>query len=139
MICEEFRERVHGLIDARFLELNDPDLASHAEGCEECAEFHRALLSIDAGLRHVPVPPIPDSLVHSLREIGTPQVLPSLGWKPDIGRAALYLIPGLLLWAAQWILPVPERPYIFAVMTFIGTFTLMTSIFRPRILGSGKI
>jgi len=139
MICEEFRERAHRLIDARVPGLNDPDMTSHAGDCEECAEFHRALLAVDAGLRTMPVPPIPGRLVHSLREIGAPQVLPSPGWKPDIARAAVYLIPGILLWAAQWVLPVPERPYIPAVMTFIGTFTLVTSIFRPRILGSRRI
>ena len=135
MNCEEFRERVHLLFDEGKVEITDAEVMAHVGACQECAEFHRALLTIDAGLRQVSVLPVPDALVHSLREIGTPHVHPSPGWKPDIERAAVYLVPGILLWASQWALPAYLRPYLLAVMTFIGTFTLMTSIFRPRILG----
>jgi hypothetical protein len=126
------------MIDGRNLELNDVEMVAHVGQCTECADFYHALLAIDAGLRQVPVLPISGSLVHSLREIGTPHVHPSPGWKPDIERAAVYLVPGILLWASQWALPAYLRPYLLALMTFIGTFTLMTSIFRPRILGSRR-
>ncbi len=138
MNCEEFRERVHLMIDRRNPALNDVEMAAHVGRCMECAGFHHALLAIDAGLRQVPVLPVPGSLVQSLREIGTPQVRPSPGWKPDIERAAMYLVPGLLLWTVQWAFPESARPCLLAVMTFIGTFMLMTSILRPRILGSGR-
>ena len=139
MNCDEFRERVHLMIDVRSVELNDVEMAAHVSGCTACAGFYHSVLAIDSALRQAPVPPIPGSLVHSLREIGTHQAHASPGWKPDIGRAAVYLIPGLLLWSVQGAFPGSARPYILAVMTFIGTFTLMTSILRPRILGSRRV
>jgi|GEM_PF-2841185 len=135
MNCEEFRERIQLLFDEGEVELKDADMLAHIGICQVCAEFRDELRTIDATLRRIPFEPIPASLVLSLRQIAEPRALPSPGWKPDVERAAMYLIPGLLLWSSQWALPANARPYLLALITFIGTFTLLTSIFRPRILG----
>ena len=136
MNCDEFRERFHLLLDAGKPELTDEEMLAHIETCQDCADFRRELITIDAMLRELPFPETPAPLLDSIKSIGGPQLLPSPGWRPDIERAARYLIPGLLLWGAQWVFPEYAHPYLLAAMTFIGVFTLVTSILRPRLLGS---
>lgn len=136
MSCEEFRERCQILLDAHMSELTDPGMLAHRESCPDCAGFFGDLIAVDAGLRQIERIPIPEHLVHSLRQLGEPQARLSPGWGPDVERAARYLIPGVLLWGAQWIVPENARPYLLAAMTFIGAFTLVTSSLRPGILGS---
>jgi hypothetical protein len=136
MTCDEFRERLHLLLDERRAELTDEAMVAHLGGCESCDEFRRELMALDSALRQIPVPPIPDSLFNSLRDIGVPREIPAPAWKPDVGRAARYLIPGLFLWGAQWAAPESARPWFLAAITFLGVFTFVTSVLRPRILGS---
>jgi hypothetical protein len=136
MNCDEFRERCHNLMDARKSELTDEQMVAHKGACQGCADFLSDLMSVDAGLRRLSLLPVPAPLLHSLRQIGQPQVLPSPGWRPDIERAAGYLIPGFILWGAQWVFPENVRPIFLAAMIFIGGFILVTSAVRPWVLGS---
>ncbi|HTY60422.1 MAG TPA: hypothetical protein VMF59_16485 [Bacteroidota bacterium] len=136
MNCEEFRERCHVLIDARTGDLADAGMLAHREGCPACAEFFRSMIAVDAGLREIPREPVPAPLMHSLRQIGEEHARPSPGWKPDLEVAARYLVPGLLLWGAQWMFPESARPYLSAAITFIGVFIVVTSTLRTRLLGS---
>ena len=136
MNCEEFRERCHVRIDARKKVLTDAEMLAHREGCPACAEFFRDMVAVDAGLREIPRVPVPAPLLHSLRQIGEERARTSPGWKPDLERAARYLVPGLLLWGAQWVFPESARPYLSAAITFIGVIIVVTSTLRPRLLGS---
>jgi len=67
---------------------------------------------------------IPAPLLDSIRRMGQPEVLPSPAWRPDIERAARYLIPGLLIWGVQWAFPENARPFFLAAIAFIGGFIL---------------
>jgi hypothetical protein len=139
MNCDEFRERCHLLLDARKSELTDEEMLTHESACRDCADFRSELMAIDAGLRDLPVPVIPASLVDSIMSMGRPEVPSSPAWRPDIERAARYLVPGLLLWSAQWAFPENARPFFLAAMTFIGGFVLVSSIVRPWVLGSPEL
>lgn len=136
MTCAEFRERCHTVIDAGTPELADEEMLAHAGTCQECPEFFRGLIAVEEGLRQIPRLAVPAPLLDSLRQIGRPQAPPAHDWRPDAAWAARYLIPGLILWGTQWLLPEGARPLLLAAITFIGVFTLVTSILRPRILGS---
>ena len=139
MNCDEFRERCHLLIDARKSELADEEMLAHAGVCQDCADFRTQLIAIDAGLRDLPAPMIPAPLLDSIRRMGQPEVLPSPAWRPDIERAARYLIPGLLLWGVQWAFPEDVRPFFLAAIAFIGGFILVSNIVRPWVLGSPEL
>jgi hypothetical protein len=136
MNCDEFRDRSHLLLDERRTDLTDEEMLAHERDCGSCADFRRDLLALDAALRRISVPPIPVSLVDSLRDIGAPRDMPAPAWKPDVSRAARCLIPGVLLWGAQWAAPENARPWFLAAITFVGVFTFFMSVLRPRILGS---
>jgi hypothetical protein len=136
MNCDEFRERCHLLIDARKSQLTDEEMLAHAGVCQDCAEFRRELIAIDAGLRELPVPVIPAPLLDSIKRIGQPQDPASAGWRPEIVRAAAYLIPGLLLWGMQWAFSEDLRPFFLAAITFTGGYILVRSIVRSWVLGS---
>ena len=82
---------------------------------------------------------IPASLVDSIMSMGEPEVLPSPAWRPDVERAARYLIPGLFLWGVQWAFPENARPLFLAAIAFIGGFILVSSIVRPWVLGSPEL
>ena len=139
MNCDEFRERCHLLIDARRTALTDEEMLAHAGVCQDCADFRRELIAIDAGLRDLPAPMIPAPLLDSIRRMGQPEVLPSSAWRPDIERAARYLIPGLLIWGVQWAFPENARPFFLAAIAFIGGFILVSNIVRPWVLGSPEL
>jgi hypothetical protein len=136
MNCDEFRERCHLLMDARRTELTDEEMQAHAGVCQDCADFQTQLIAIDAGLRDLPAPVIPAPLLDSIRSMSQPEDLPSPAWRPDVERAARYLIPGFVLWGAQWAFPENARPLFLAALTFIGGFILVSSVIRPWVLGS---
>ena len=139
MNCDEFRERCHLLIDARKSELADEEMLAHECACQDCADLRRELMTVDAALRELPIPEIPAPLLDSIRKMGRPEDLPSPEWRPDVERAAKYLVPGLLLWSVQWAFPENARPFFLAAMTFIGGFVLVSSIVRPWVLGSPEL
>jgi hypothetical protein len=136
MTCDEFRERCHILLDERDADRVDEQMLAHMGGCQACADFRGELLTIDATLRQIPVSALPASLVDSLSRIGESRDLPSIGWGPDVGRAARYLIPGLLLWWAQWAFPENLRPYYLASVVFVWGFIFITSVLRPGLPGT---
>jgi hypothetical protein len=139
MNCDEFRERCHVLIDARKSELTDEEMRAHAGACQDCADFRRELMAIDVALRELPAPVIPAPLLDSIRSMGQPEVFPPPAWRPDIVRAARYLIPGLLLWGVQWAFPEDLRPFFLAAITFTGGYILVSRIVRPWVFGSPEL
>jgi hypothetical protein len=139
MNCDEYRERCHLLIDARKSGLTDEEMRAHAGVCQDCADFRHELIAIDAGLRELPFPVIPAPLLDSIKRIGQPQDLASAGWRPDVVRAAAYLLPGLLLWGMQWAFPEDLRPFFLAAITFAGGYILVSRIVRPWVLGSTEL
>ena len=139
MTCDRFRERCHILVDERDADRIDEEMLAHMETCQSCADFRRDLIAADRILRQVPAPPLPALLAESLSDIGKSRHIPSVGWRPDLERAARYLIPGLLLWGGQWVFPESARPYLLASMTFLGIFTYVTSVLRSRVLGTPEI
>jgi hypothetical protein len=135
MNCDEFRERFHLLVDQGRDEVTDGLMIAHMESCPACWDFRKELSAVDAGLRRLPVVKIPDSLVESLLTMGQPEPRPGISWRPDIERAAVYLLPGILLWCVQWAFPESVRPWFLGAIVFLGGFTLVTSVLRPRVLG----
>ena len=53
LCCDRFEERVQSLMDQRVLLKDDPQLQSHAQGCESCSGLLESFLALEVALNQV--------------------------------------------------------------------------------------
>jgi len=134
MTCREYRERLRGETGSSASSMADDDLRAHAAGCPGCAQFTQWLMALDRALRDLPRAPIPGPVIDAVRDIALRP--PPLPWRPDLLRAAVFIIPAVFVWTGRTLLPDAFQFLAPATLAFAGAFIFVTAALRPRLLGS---
>ncbi len=136
MKCEEFKESLQNLLDAREERDWPNELSAHATGCPQCRAFGDSLIALHQAMQRLPRVSPSAELMGSLKKIRRPDApLVKIGWGPEIRLGAQLLLPVLAPYIA-WAFSLDSIQHVLeALILLLGMTVLMISVLKPFILG----
>lgn len=136
MKCEEYRESIQNLLDAREERDWPHEMSAHAATCQQCRAFRDSLLALHHAMQRLPRVTPSAELMSSLRKSKQPDApLAEIGWGPEIRLGAQLLLPLLLPYIAQVFSLDSIRHMVEALILLLGVTVFVMSILKPLILG----
>jgi hypothetical protein len=136
MNCEEFKESIQNLLDAREERDWPNGLSAHAAGCPQCRVYGDSLLALHQAMQHLPRVSPSAELMGSLKKIKQPDArLVKIGWGPEIRLGAQLLLPLAFPYIAQAFSLTAIQYVLEALILLLGMTVLVISVLKPLILG----
>jgi hypothetical protein len=137
MKCEEFKESLQNLLDARG-ELDWPnELSVHATSCAQCRAFADSLIALHQAMQQLPRVSPSAELMGSLKKISQSDApLVKIGWGPEIRLGAQLLLPLALPYIAQAFSLTTIQYLLEALILLLGLTVFGIAALKPLFLGS---
>lgn len=136
MKCEEFKEFLQNLLDAREERDWPNELSAHAASCQQCRAFGDSLLALHEAMQRLPRVSPSAELMGSLKKIKQPDApLVKIGWGPEIRLGAQLLLPLAFPYIAQAFSLTTIQHVLEALILLLGMTVFVISVLKPLFLG----
>ena len=136
MKCEEFRESLQNLLDAREERDWPNELSTHATSCPQCRAFGDSLIALHQAMQRLPSVSPSAELMDSLKRIRLADApVVKIGWGPEIRLGAQLLLPLALPYIAQAFSLTTLRYLLEALILLLGLSIFWVAALKPLFLG----
>ena len=137
MTCQDFRQSVHEQLNGSSMITLTPEQHGHTDSCAACRSFLASLAALDESLRHLPRVEVSPEMMSALQGIGEQALVnETLNWAPDLRRAAVQLLPLILLYVAPLFSLAAVQWTIEAAVIVLGLSIFCIETLKPVILGT---
>jgi hypothetical protein len=136
MNCEEFKESLQNLLDARQEHDWPNELSVHAASCPQCRACGDSLIALHQAMQHLPRVSPSAELMGTLKKINQPDApLVKIGWEPEIRLGVQLLLPLALPYIAQAFSLTTLQYLLEALILLLGLSIFWVAALKPLVLG----